>query len=263
MRDRRTLRSTTRGSWAWALCGVALLGAPGLAQQSTLDPYKPDTRRYQAFADPGAAFRPGFPNPLGNGQRNLYGQLDPSENGYGGFDPFAPPYYNRFSSSLNRAGAAYGRAAGALSRQPSTGPMDPQALLDQKFYEEQQSREDPYLKLQHKKEELYFKALMEQDPKKRAELMKEYQRATQKSAQALAAPRRDLGITPRKPAASRGAAASGRGQPLTKPRTGPAGEDPSLGDAIDRSERQDRELGLDPLKPPTSGTGTRRLPSRR
>lgn len=264
------MEARRRGArWHLLLAGLCLAGPSAWAQQSTLDPYKPDTRRYQAFADPGAVMRPGFPDPRGAGQRQLYGPLDPSEKGYGGFDPFAPPFYNRFSSSLNRAGAAYGRSTADLARQAQSGPMSLQERLDRQYYEDLQKRQDPYFKLQEKREDLYYKAIMERDPKKRAELMRQYERASQRSTQALAAPRRDLGGQPK---AASGAAASTRGRALSTPGSGaPSGRSLTpdrspLNDAIDRSDQMDREQGLEPLRPrtpDTSPTTRRPAPTRR
>jgi hypothetical protein len=268
---------------ALGLVAIAAAATSAWAQQSTLDPYKPDTRRYQAFASPSATVRPGFPDPLGNGQRQLYGPLDPNEVGLGGIDSFAPPYYNRYSPSLNRALANYGRSVADLSRQPATGPIDPQEQLDRQFYRDMQKKDDPYLKLQQRRDELYFKALQEPDVKKRAELLKEYNKASQKSAQALAAPRRDTGTTASgtgtgvSPLPTRGAASGTRGRPLTsgsgtRPgrslstpgtrasvgRSLAADDESSLGSALERSDRLDREQGLDPVRPATPEYRSRR-----
>lgn len=257
------------------------LSGVATAQQSTLDPYKPYTRGYQAFADPGATIRPGFPNPLGGSGRPTYGNIfDPNGQGIGGIDPFSAPYYNRFQSpSLNRGLGTYQRSRQDLTGRPER-LVDPQERLDREFYDQLQKRDDPYLKLQEKRDDLYFRALQETDPQKRAELMKAFQKASQQSAAAFSSPRRtirtpvstgrrDLGTrTGAAPASRAGAGArpnvaptpaeggdlpapssllpgdsSRRPRSRTQPQPG-ADRPDSLRDAIERSDALDRANGL-------------------
>lgn len=185
---------------SWSIGGalaaaISLAGTTGSAQQTNLDPYKPDLRNYQSFATPSASLRPGFPNPIGGG-RPTYGNFNPNDLGYGGFEPFAAPYFNRnINLNTNRAVSAFDRSMADFSNRPQN-LVDPQERADRLFFEKQAERDDPYQKLEKKRDDLYFKALAEPDLKKRAKLLKEYQQATMQSAQAFSSSRRTPGETP-------------------------------------------------------------------
>lgn len=189
------IRSTRRlGVPALLACVTGLAGTTAPAQQTALDPYKPYNRNYLPFSDPGASLRPGFPNPIGAG-RPTYGNFNPTDTLYGGFDPFGAPYFNRrINLDLNRAASTYERSVGDYARQPGN-PIDPQELADREFYKMQAEKADPYQKLERQREEFYFKALAEKDPKKRAELLKEYQKASARTARAYSSSRRQPAST--------------------------------------------------------------------
>lgn len=257
-------RRSIPGALAAALA-VGLLGTTAAqAQQSTLDPYKPYVRSYQAFSDPGATLRPGFPNPLGGSGRPTYGNVfDPSGMGYGGINPFGAPYFNQFMSpSLNRGASRFNRSVQELATRPDR-LVDPQDRLDRDFYEQMQKRDDPYVRLQEKRDDYYFRALQEPDPRKRAELMKAYQRASQRSAAAFSSFRRSAGapaIPSRRDLRSGAPAPSRRTPSANAPAAGDRPD--SLKDALERSDTEDRLQGLpvpEPIVPPRSvrrGSGT-------
>ncbi|MFO0957851.1 MAG: hypothetical protein U0800_10390 [Isosphaeraceae bacterium] len=261
-------------TWLAGAAALILMGSlPGraTAQQSTLDPYKPYVRGYQAFADPGATVRPGFPNPLGGSGRPTYGNIfDPNGMGYGGIDPFAPPYYNRFQNpSQTRGSSLFQRSLQDLSNRPER-LVDPQERLDREFYEQIQKRDDPYLKLQEKRDDLYFRALQETDPARRAELMKAFQKASQRSAAAFSTPRRFAATpstTPRRDMGTgAGASTPPRAAEVPNSRRNagavrPSSDRPdSLKDAIERSDREDRANGQPPPASNPPSSSARRAP---
>lgn len=253
-------------SCGWAPVAAAVVLAAGLsnlaaAQQTTIDPYKPYIRGYQAFSDPGATMRPGFPNPLGGSGRPTYGNVfDPNGQGYGGFDPFAAPYFNRFQSpSLNRGSALFHRSVQDLSNRPER-LVDPQERLDREFYENLQKRDDPYVRLQEKRDDLYFRALQETNPQKRAELLRAYQKASQRSSAALSSPRRSPGASAVAPT-RRDLGTGGRTGTKPAPGRGSAVDRPdSLKDALERSDAEDRASGLPPPSATPPPSSVRRNP---
>lgn len=212
------------------LLGLAAIGsAPrAMAQDHTPDPYKPYNAAYDSFV------YPTYPNSYGlvPNQGILQGRAGYSganrfqdfiDGGDYGDAPFSPrrtgpgvPYY----SAYRRYDRDYDRV------------YQPNKDVDETYYKDQQARHDKYLEY-----------LREKDPRRRAELLREYTQQSQRVARDLAGSRNSLSRagsgsssasrTPAAPGQGRGTSAAGTGRnPLTgadrTPQTG-AGRNPLTG----------------------------------
>jgi hypothetical protein len=133
---------------------------PAAAQLITADPYDPDQARYRGFVYPGYVSDPylggralfmGGPagaNQMQNYYRGVEGGLT---------DPRRGGRFSRFDSSYRQSDEIAGRS------------YQPNADVDEAYYADKEERDA-----------VYFKASREKDPRKKAELMKEYQTLNQK-----------------------------------------------------------------------------------
>lgn len=182
----------------WALVG----GGVAFAQPHTPDPYKPLNGQYDSFVFPIAPDNPALP-----GQARLQ-----RESGYTGasrsnrFDQFLDePIEDEgdFSANSRARSGGIGQPYYRAGRRPNTGEQAyiPNRKSDEKFYRSQDQRDD-----------LFFKAIRERDPKKRAELMQQVDRMSSRTSRSAGA------STARATAASTPARAATTTRSATPPR---------------------------------------------
>lgn len=257
------------------LLGFATLGpadrAP--AQDHTPDPYRPYNSGYDQF------IYPTYPNGVG---------LVPNQNVLEGRSGFGRA--NRFQDYLDGGDSGLGGDLSVGGRR--TGPgvpyyssyrrydrdydrvYQPNQTSDQDYYRDQQARHDKYLEY-----------LRERDPKRRAQLYREYTRDSQKASRDLSAPRGTLSRSgasnssaPRSttaPGLGRGSSAPGLGRnpaPATgsgpaTPRAGilarpSAGGAPPPSATLRRSEEMDQQNRTRPRTAPGLGSGPGSRPGR-
>lgn len=195
-----------------ALLFLANLGWAGqsLAQDHTADPYKPYNQQYEQFVYP--------TYPGGYGLSPNQGVLE-GRSGYSGA--------NQFQRFLDAEGEAGFDVSGGRRRSGPGVPYysayrqydreydrvyQPNKASDQSYYEDKQARHEKYL--------AYLK---ERDPKKRAELYREYTSNARKVTRDLAGPRRTAAR--RSPAGEASATKPANRAATTGTRRGAAGTD--------------------------------------
>jgi hypothetical protein len=161
---------------ALAVAGVAVLAATRPAgAQHTADPYKPYNQEYESFVMPQYPVFPGIvPN---------QGVLD----GQGGARGA-----NQFQSFLNSMESFSAEDAYGPRR---TGPGVPYYSAYRRYdrdYEPNRLTNENYARDQLKRQETYLAYLRERDPKRRAELYREYTQANLRATRNLSATRRSL-----------------------------------------------------------------------
>lgn len=168
--------SVTRRLTLWLL--LAALGVPAVAAAQGFgpDPYRPYNNQYDSFVYPVA------PGPLDYGQNQ-----SPVRNGIRGanqFDRYMDSLLNNGSGTASTRGPAGGRvgtpyyrgANRAVEREGANYQLNNGA--DARFESNQEMLTD-----------LYFKYLRERDPKKRADLFRQYSLARNRADRDLASPR--------------------------------------------------------------------------
>lgn len=179
----------------WAVIG----GGVAMAQPHTPDPYKPLNNQYDSHVFPIAPDNPALP-----GQARLQRQ-----SGYTGasrsnrLDQFLDEPVDGesdFTIGTRARSGGIGQPYYRAGRRPSTGDQAyvPNRKADEKFYRSQDQRDD-----------LFFKAIRERDPKKRAELMQQVERMSSRNSRTAGAS--TAAATPARAATST--------RPATQPRT--------------------------------------------
>lgn len=249
---------------------VASTERTAVAQYATSIPFNPWQAQYEAFVYPVVSSNLALPNQA----RNQFGYGPAVRDDYGNFDPFGD--YRNWANSLtpnlstvspenrDRVGSANGGrylpyySFNRLYDADYNRYYTPNAAVDQRYYEDRQRRED-----------LYLQTLSEQDPQKRAELLRQLEQANR-------ATRRDLGITRRRnpgevgagfsaappapelgPNARRGSAFPGRSSATargTMDRPAPAGEF-APGNAVEAPAASQPGLPPSSLRRPLGGVG--------
>lgn len=225
-----TRKNGVRGWWlatglAWFGLSTACLG-----QSIGVDPYDPWNAMYRPFVFPGAVPNSAIPNQsrigiIGNGNRNSDFSinnpdpgLDPAR-GFGGrFVPYYLRSYRRgdgaLGSTSRSAGAATGRDRSYMANRGDT------------FYEKQQVRDQKF-----------FEALRERDPRRKAELMRQLNQEKRTAARPSTTSRvREPG-----PSAGRRPAPSEAAEP---PAAAPA-IDPALNELLRPGQLPELRPGLD------------------
>lgn len=159
--------------------------SPTMAQYGGIDPYRPYTRQYDNFVVPSYPVNGALPG-AARYERNLM-------TGGAAADQLRSDRLNEaLGLDEERDGYLINRATGRID-QPRY-----RSNQDEQFFEDQRDRE-----------QLYFDATQERDPKKRAEKMKQYEEARRKSTQSAA-----RSATSRSGGKAKGTAA-GKGDDLT------------------------------------------------
>ena len=221
---------------ALAMAAAFWMHSAAMAQLFSPDPYDPYGRAYRSYAYPNAGDNPSLPNatrfpqgPGGGGSRanQLEGFMnDPSMNGLGGRS-------SRFDGSSRR-----------FSRNIVEEPSNAQKA-DAKYFEEREKREQAMIR-----------AMLERDPKKRDQMVRDAQKDAAKSGTALGASVRRGASPANVPAAPalRARRANDRTNSASTSRTGSAPAPAPKPAAGERAARGD----VPPPPPPPAGSSRSR-----
>jgi hypothetical protein len=158
-----------------ALAACVLTGPTARAQFYSTDPYDPYGRAYRSFAYPGAGYNPSLPN------HTMFGEGGIGPDAYSSMSPF-----NQFEAYINSGPSAPGLRSGRYDQ--AYRAYDD--VFDRTYSSAgagQYDVDEPYYNNLRERDDLYFKALKEKDPKKRAELMRDLDKLNRKTANSLGA----------------------------------------------------------------------------
>lgn len=164
MRSRASLWAILPGLSSVTL-SMGLMLSPGSAsaQNLTPDPYQPFTRMYIPYSRP--TFNP--ERSLSRAMNSSPLATTPQDDGFGLFGELMSR--DKITSRGPLRGMPY-FSSSRIPRSSGEGNYSPNENADREFYKDQKRRFD-----------LYFKAVSETDPKKKADLMREYRKISQDS----------------------------------------------------------------------------------